>query len=331
MHPPGNIGKYRGNPAPLRESGSNFRAIAENSNDGIIILNEQTEYVYANRRATEISGYSIDELLTMSFKDLIHLDEVERVSQIVNKRIAGKPVPPTYETTIVTKQGNMLPIEVSGSKTFWKGQPAAMVVFSDITHRKQIEEAMINAQNELERRVEERTSDLMDIAEKLNQKQKELLRHKQELEKANKELVRTNTALSVLAKNIDRKKDEVEKKMARVISSRIMPVLEELKSEKIPEKSRAKLDVLDAYLIDLTLQTAKGHEIIVSLSSTELRVAMMIKNGLSSEEIARLLYISLHTVKTHRKNIRKKLNIQNSDVNLGSYLRLKLGKASVNI
>jgi DNA-binding CsgD family transcriptional regulator len=110
-----------------------------------------------------------------------------------------------------------------------------------------------------------------------------------------------------------------------------MPILEELKSEKIPEKTRSKLEVLDAYLRGLIDQTFRGHVIIFSLSPAELRVAMMIKKGFSSEEIARLLHVSPHTVKTHRKNIRKKLNIHNSNINLASYLRLKLEKASDNI
>jgi DNA-binding CsgD family transcriptional regulator len=60
----------------------------------------------------------------------------------------------------------------------------------------------------------------------------------------------------------------------------------------------------------------------------ELRVAVMIKKGFSSEEIARLLHISPHTVKTHRKSIRRKLNLKNANINLASYLKLKLGKAS---
>ena len=312
----------------LRESENNFRAIAENAYDGILVLNEQATYVFANRRATEISGYSSDELLAMSFEDLNHPDEVERVSKIFNRRITGKLVPRTYETKIVTKQGDILPIEVSGSKTFWRGQPAAIVVFRDITNRKKLEQTMVNAKSELERQVAERTSDLKEIDEELNQKQKELLHHKQELEKANKELVRVNTALSVLARNIDRKKREVESRIARTISLRIMPILAEIRSEKIPEKTRAQLDVLDACLTDLVSQTSRNHEIIVSLSASELRIAMMIKNGLSTEAIARLLHVSPHTVKTHRKNIRKKLDIQNASINLSSYLRLKLGKKS---
>ena len=315
----------------LRESETNFRAIAENANDGILILNEQATYVYANRRAAQITGYNIDELLTMSYRDLVYPDEVERVGAIVSKRIAGKSGPPIYETQIVTKQGSILPVEVSGSKTLWKGQMAALVILRDITHRKQVEQAMLNTERELKHRVDEQAFDLIYTSKELNQKQEELLAHKRKLENANKELVRTNTALSVLAKNIDRKKSEVEKKVGRVISSRVIPILKEIKNDKIPEKTRVKLDVLDAYLSDLISQTSKNHEIIVSLSPSELRVAMMIKKGFNSTEIGRLLHVSTNTVKTHRKNIRKKLNIQNTNINLASYLRLKLGKSSADI
>jgi len=136
---------------------------------------------------------------------------------------------------------------------------------------------------------------------------------------------KANTALSVLARNIDKKRDEVEKKIAQTISSQIVPLVDEIKRDKLPEKSRVKLEVLAAYLNDLTPETAKGHDIIITLSAMELRVAVMIKNGFSNDEIARLLHLSPHTVKTHRRSIRKKLSITNSNINLVSYLKLKLG------
>jgi len=124
--------------------------------------------------------------------------------------------------------------------------------------------------------------------------------------------------------------DEVEKKIAQTIGSKIIPLLEEIRVDKIPEKTHAKLDVLSAYLSDLTSEAARGHDVIISLSPSELRLAMMIKNGFTSKEIAHLLNISHHTVKTHRKSIRRKLNINNTDVNLASYLKLKLGNDSAS-
>ena len=84
--------------------------------------------------------------------------------------------------------------------------------------------------------------------------------------------------------------------------------------------------MLAAYLDNLTQGATKSHDVITSLSPMELRVAVMIKRGFDSEETARLLQISPHTVKTHRRSIRRKLGIMNSKINLSSYLRFKLGK-----
>ena len=183
-----------------------------------------------------------------------------------------------------------------------------------------------NINQELERRVHKRTRELMEAARQLEDKRKELSEHKLHIERVNKELVQANTALSVLARNFDKKREDLEKKIARIVSARIMPVIDELRGDRVPQKSLAKLDVLAADLEDLTPRATKGHDVIVSLSSMELRVAMMIKGGGSSEDIAHLLHLSPHTVKTHRRSIRKKLGIQNTKINLSSYLKSKLGK-----
>ncbi|MCI5222321.1 MAG: DNA-binding response regulator [Candidatus Electrothrix sp. AR4] len=46
----------------------------------------------------------------------------------------------------------------------------------------------------------------------------------------------------------------------------------------------------------------------------------LIRQGKRSKEIAEMLNIALQTVETHRKNIRKKLNISGKKINLVSYL-----------
>jgi PAS domain S-box-containing protein len=312
----------------LRESENDFRAIAENANDGILIGAgvDNNRFIYANSKASDLTGFSIIELLNMGYEDLVHPDEFGRIGQRYPRKILGEPVMPYYETIFVKKDGAHITVEVTRSQTFWHGQLAVMVVFRDISPRKRLEVALGRSHSDLERRVQERTNILMEIAKKLEEKQRELMRHKRDLEKVNKELFQTNIALSVLARNIDKKRDEVEKKTAQIIGSQIMPLLKEIKDDRLAEKTRAKLEVLDAYLSDLTPGAARSHGIIISLSAMELRVAMMIKNGFSSEEIAQLLHISPHTVKTHRKTIRRKLKLKNSDINLASYLKLKLGR-----
>lgn len=47
------------------------------------------------------------------------------------------------------------------------------------------------------------------------------------------------------------------------------------------------------------------------LSSREREIVSLLKKGQTNKEIADVLYISFHTVRTHRKNIFKKLNCKN--------------------
>jgi len=49
------------------------------------------------------------------------------------------------------------------------------------------------------------------------------------------------------------------------------------------------------------------------LSKREVEVIKELANGLSTSQIAEKMFLSQHTVKTHRKNILKKLNLHNSN------------------
>jgi PAS domain S-box-containing protein len=309
----------------LRESENNFRAMVENANDGIMIVAENGSIAFANPRLSEITGYPVKELSRLRCEDICHPIGAPISLQWLRLRLEGQRVPPRNQTNIVKKDGSPIPVEVTDSKTVRLGKPAVLKILRGFTLRNGILERLGKVDNELEQRVEDLTKELLKTGEDLERKQKELLRYRKDFEKASKELVQPNTALSVLARNIDKKRDAVEKKIARTISAQIMPLVEELQADNIPERSYATLEILSVFLKNLTPDTAKGLEIIVSFSTMELRVATLIKNNFSSEEISRLLHISLHTVKTHRRNIRKKLNINNSKINLTSYLKLRLG------
>ena len=126
----------------LREDEEKFRAVVENSNDGIIITASNGSHLYANQRASEITGYSNEELLKVGMKGLVHSDEIPKLSERLKKRLSGEEVPGQYETRIVHKSGKTVPIEISASKTIWHGQVADMVILRDITERKNIEEQL---------------------------------------------------------------------------------------------------------------------------------------------------------------------------------------------
>jgi PAS domain S-box-containing protein len=128
-----------------------FRAVAENASDGIMIATGEGAHIYANQRAAEITGYNIAELLKTTIKDLVHPDELGKIMERYRKRLAGEPVARQYETLIVRKDGKSVPIELTAAKTVWRGQPADMVIFRDVTERKQAEEALAQRVEELER------------------------------------------------------------------------------------------------------------------------------------------------------------------------------------
>jgi PAS domain S-box-containing protein len=307
----------------LKESEEKFRALAENANEGILVCKERGEHVYANKRAAEITGYSVSELLKTKIKDLAHPDEFEKIKERYCTIISGKPFNRQYETTLIRKNGKEVPIEVASARTRWEGKDADIAIFRDITNRIKAEEALWKSHKELENRVKERTFELNNALTTIQGSEKELTQRKIVLEKLNKELVETNQALSILARNIDKDKELLEKRIYEITSTNMMPIIKELQDDKSCQKRLADLELLKTYLNGLIPGPTYQHEIIVRLSSQEIRVAVMIKRGLTSPIIADMLNVSLHTVKTHRKNIRKKLNLQNSDVNLTSYLRSK--------
>jgi PAS domain S-box-containing protein len=126
----------------LRESEENFKTLAENAIDGILIAMGEGATVYANKRTAEIMGYSVAELLKTSIKDLAHPDEFEKIMERYRERLEAKPVPSQYETILVRKDGKSVPIELAATKTAWQGQPADLVFLRDITDRKRAEEAL---------------------------------------------------------------------------------------------------------------------------------------------------------------------------------------------
>jgi len=66
----------------LRESEERFRMMAENIQDGLIIV-ENGNFVYANRRVSEISGYSTEDLIQMKSMDLVTPEELEKMETIM--------------------------------------------------------------------------------------------------------------------------------------------------------------------------------------------------------------------------------------------------------
>ncbi len=133
----------------LRNAEGNFKALAENANDAILILSADGRFLYVNQRAAEISGYSPARLRQMRFGDLVHPEELEEVSRRLARRMARAPAPRCYETRVVRRDGEVIPVEITGAWTVWQDSPADAVIIRDISQRRQAEETMRAQQQQL--------------------------------------------------------------------------------------------------------------------------------------------------------------------------------------
>ena len=216
--------------AELQQNEEGFRSIAENAPEGIFIApGFDGPFLYANRCACELTGYSIDELRQIGPAQLVPLDEYPRIKQRMEQRLSGEKVQETYRTNLLRKDGQVTPVEVTGSRAVWRGRPAVLTMMRDVSR-------YVLKEEELEQWALGFKAEWQESVRTLELKKAELAAQKMNLDRTNREVVKTNTALSVLARNIDRRRESLEKKIAQSISAKIMPVMNDLRSDKLPVK-----------------------------------------------------------------------------------------------
>lgn len=115
-----------------------FRALFEQANDAIFILDINGNHIAANRRASEMFGYSPEKLSRMSFQDLVVERELPQSRGILDRVLKGEQIP-LYERTFRRADGTEMPAEVSIELVYDSdGKPLHLQsVVRDIAERKQ--------------------------------------------------------------------------------------------------------------------------------------------------------------------------------------------------
>jgi len=144
---------------------------------------------------------------------------------------------------------------------------------------------------------------------------------REEVLRKNHEIIELSTTISQLEYNVERTKREIEQRIFTQIRSLMLPLFEDIVSRNRDEVQDCRLEALRKYMNDLASGLATHLESNTPLSAQELRVALMVRNGLTSEEIAGHLRVSPETVKTHRRNIRRKFGLTSTNQKLSTYLQ----------
>jgi len=130
----------------LGESETRYRDLFENANDAIFIVDSEMRYIEANRKATELFGYSREEFLSMSILDVIPPEQVSRSGEEFGNLFRSG----NYEKFVGkmrTRDGQHLDVEVSSSAIIRDGKViGTREVVRDITNKKKWEEEDIKSQ-----------------------------------------------------------------------------------------------------------------------------------------------------------------------------------------
>jgi DNA-binding CsgD family transcriptional regulator len=105
------------------------------------------------------------------------------------------------------------------------------------------------------------------------------------------------------------------------LRSLVLPLISDMQQDERVQPYQARLSLLVNAIDEAVAGLATHLSVIPALSARERRIAVMINNGMSSEEIASYLHISPETVKTPRRNIRKKLGLIGRGDQLRAYFR----------
>ena len=246
-----------------------------------------------NARSLDWLGYSPQAIVGKSLLDLPLLSKEGKSKAMakLSQRMAGKQVSP-YELGFYTKGGEKRVGRIVANPIQDKNGEVIqdLVMISDITERKQAEQAL----REREAELKVRSRDLEEV----------------------------NAALKVLLKRREEDKIELAESVQINVKELVLPYLEKLKKSKLEPHQMTLIGILESHCKDVVSPFInKLSSKFIKLTPSEIKLADLIKAGRTTKEAAELLGLSENTIQVHRHHIRSKLGLKHAKINLRSYLR----------
>ncbi|HET9590272.1 MAG TPA: PAS domain S-box protein, partial [Anaerolineales bacterium] len=125
----------------LTASESRYRSLFESNPHPMWVYDLETlQFLAINDAAVEHYGYSQDEFLSMTIKEIRPVQDVPALMNNVaeDERILHLPAPWRH----IKKDGSLIDVEITSHAVQWKDRPARLVLANDITERKRAEEKL---------------------------------------------------------------------------------------------------------------------------------------------------------------------------------------------
>jgi len=274
----------------LRESEKRHRDLLATMTEGFIILDEAGNLTYANNRACEMLGYEKNEIEGSHAAEFLDSGNRMIFEEKMKEQQGGDMT--TYELQWIRRDRRRITTLIS-SRPVVDSSGKLLESFAVITD----------------------ISELKKTEAMLRTREQELL-----LEKTNLEEV--NTALKVLLQKREETIEEVKSRLNLNLKKLVIPYVEKINVEGMDEQQAMILKIVTDNLNEITSEFSKNLGTrYADLSNMEIQIAQLIREGKSTKEIAVVFNISERTVEFHRANIRKKLGMKGSSVNLQTYLQ----------
>ncbi len=127
------------------ESQERYRLMVEHANE-LILVAQDGVIRFANPKVTETLGYSQEEITSRPFVEFIHSEDRQMVLERHLRRLRGEELPHVYPFRVVAKDGTVKWMEINAVAIVWDGRPATLNFLSEITARRQAEEALIQSE-----------------------------------------------------------------------------------------------------------------------------------------------------------------------------------------
>jgi PAS domain S-box-containing protein len=125
----------------VQDSEEKYRTLVEYAAETILVAQDGM-LKFVNRKASELTGYSEQELLSSPFLEFIHPDDRQMVGERYLRRIKGDGSIPRYAFRLIGNDGSIKWVEIDAVLVTWQGKPATLNFLSDITERKKTEKKL---------------------------------------------------------------------------------------------------------------------------------------------------------------------------------------------
>lgn len=147
----------------LLVSNRKFQSLFEGSRDGVLLMNSKAHIIEANQAALEMSGYSLEEVKSISIFNMVEDSYRTESIQRFEKNMQGEVQPGLMEVEILRKDGKIVPVEINSNLILADDELMILSTVRDISYRRLAENEKFNAALAAEEKERERFSrDLHD-------------------------------------------------------------------------------------------------------------------------------------------------------------------------